>query len=236
MEQTAKPFAIQSKSLSQTVDAWNSALFDGQRISAAQRSDLARWIASRQGLPGAYARTFAGFPEEMRTGIQVFTGERMTSASARHILGEEALRALRQLKVRDASVNAAIRGAAQGLGEAIERAHADPRNTNPGLFCCGKCTVSMWRQLVVGGLDRQEERLDRGLAHLRRVRKDGLEWARFPFWYTVLALQEIESKKARTELRHAAPRLERAAARQPGKSPYAHRRHELARRALARIG
>ena len=83
---------ISSGSLSQTVDAVNAAIFDGHRWPLATKRAVAHWIVARQGLPGAYAATFAGFPAERTRGIVVFTGERITSASARHILGEEASR------------------------------------------------------------------------------------------------------------------------------------------------
>ena len=71
-----------------------------------ERGQAARSIAGRQGLPGAYGGTFAGFASERSKGIVLFTGERIASASARHILGEEASRALRQLRVRDLKVTA----------------------------------------------------------------------------------------------------------------------------------
>ena len=73
---------INKTSLSQTVDALNAAHFDGRTLVAAERGDAARWIAARQGLPGAYGGTFAGFPSERSGGIVLFTGERITSASA----------------------------------------------------------------------------------------------------------------------------------------------------------
>ena len=86
---------IARTSLSQTVDAINAAHFSGRTLPAAERNQAARWIVGRQGLPGAYGGTFAGFPSERSKGIVLFTGERIASASARHILGEEASRALR---------------------------------------------------------------------------------------------------------------------------------------------
>src|SRR5262245_38233657 len=95
---------IRRTSLSETVDAINAAHFDCRAITAAERVQAARWIAARQGLPGSYGGTFAGFPAERSGGIVLFTGERIGSASARHILGEEASRVLRLLRVRDHSV------------------------------------------------------------------------------------------------------------------------------------
>ena len=223
---------INTASLSQTVDAINAARFERRTPKAAERARAARWIAARQGLPGAYAGTFAGFPAERSKGIVLFTGERIASASARHILGEEASRALRQLRVRDPNVTRALEGADSGLMQCLERAAEDPRNSNPGLFCCGKCSVGVWRNLLAGGLDRREERLERGASHLRSMRDGEHQWRRFPFWYTVLALSEMDSAEARTELKYAAPALERAASRAVPSTVYGRRRHELAVRTL----
>jgi hypothetical protein len=226
---------INQASLSQTVDAINAVHFDGRTLASAERRDAARWIAGRQGLPGAYGGTFAGFPDERSRGIVLFTGERITSASARHILGEEASRVLRQLHVRDAGVTRALEHADEGLMGCLARAAEDPRRTNPGLFCCGKCSVGLWRNLLAGGLDRHEERLRRGTLHLKSMRDGEQQWRTFPFWYTVLALSEMDSREARAELTYAAPALERAAGRAVPAATYARRRHELAGRALNRI-
>jgi hypothetical protein len=224
---------IHTKSLSQTVDTINASLFAGEKLDAAERKSAATWIAKRQGLPGAYAETFAGFDDERTRGIVVFTGERITSASARHILGEETCRVLRQLAVRDEAVRAALDRASEGLAACLARAAGKARNVNPGCFCCGKCTVGLWRHLSAGGLDRREERLRQGVRYLDKVRDGEGGWRAFPFWYTVLALSDIDLPEARKELRYAAGVLERTAAKTPAKNTYAKRRHELAKRALA---
>jgi hypothetical protein len=223
---------INRASLSQTVDAIHAAQFDGGTLTVTERAQAARWIAARQGLPGAYGGTFAGFPSERAKGIVLFTGERVASASARHILGEEASRALRQLRVRDPNVTRALENADSGMMRCLERAAEDPRHDNPGLFCCGKCSVGLWRNVLAGGLDRREERLRRGASHLRSMRDGEQQWRRFPFWYTVLALSEMDSAEARAELTYAAPALERAASRAVPPAVYARRRHQLAVRTL----
>src|SRR5262245_36340788 len=187
---------INRTSLSQTVDAVNAAQFDGRPLAKTDCRQVARWIAARQGLPGAYGGTFAGFPSERSKGIVLFTGERITSASARHILGEEASRALRQLGVRDPNVTRALDAPNSGLMRCLERAAGDPRNGNPGLYCCGKCSVGLWRNLLAGSLDRREERLRRGASQLRSMRSGEHQWRRFPFWYTVLALREMDHVEA----------------------------------------
>lgn len=226
---------IDKTSLAQTVDAITAAQFDGRTLSARERGEAARWIAGRQGLPGAYGETFAGFPAERSHGIVLFTGERITSASARHILGEEACRALRQLGVRDPHVTGALERADHGLQRCLERAAEDPRRNNPGLYCCGKCSVGLWRNVLAGGLDRHEERLQRGAAHLRSMRDGEQQWRKFPFWYTVLALSEMDNAEAKRELTYAAPMLERAASRAEPSAVYARRRHQLAVRTLSNL-
>jgi hypothetical protein len=226
---------IDRASLSQTLDAVNAAQFEGRTLAASERRQVAQWIAARQGLAGCYANTFAGFPAERSRGIALFTGERIASASARHILGEEASRALRSLQVRDRTVTAALDAADDGLMQCLARAAADPRRGNPGLYCCGKCSVGLWRNLLAGGLDRQEERLRCGAVHLRSVRDGEHGWRTFPFWYTVLALSEMEGDDAKAELKYAALELERTAKRALPSAVYARRRHELAMRTLNRL-
>jgi hypothetical protein len=226
---------INKTSLSQTVDVINAAHFGGRPLTAAERGEAARWIAARQGLPGCYAGTFAGFAAERSKGIALFTGERVASASARHILGEEASRVLRLLGVRDRDVTGALEAANQGMLARLSRAAQDPRKRNPGLYCCGKCSVGFWRNLLAGGLDRHEERLRSGALHLRSVRDGEQGWRKFPFWYTVLALSEMSGREAKAELEYAAPVLERTARRRQPSTLYGGRRQTLAARALENL-
>ena len=226
---------LHATSLSKTVDATSAALFENRKISATERTRVARWLAGRQGLPGAYADTFAGFAGERKAGIlAVHRRANHLGISAAH-LGRGDLRVLRLLRVRDSAVQAALDRACDGIMGCLERAAQDPRNDNPGRYCCGKCSVGLWRNLLRGGLDRQEERLRRGVRHLRTMRSAEGQWRRFPFWYTVLALSEIDLPEAAKELKYAAPLLERAAKRSPAATVYARRRHALALRALERV-
>ena len=237
-------------SLAKTVDAVNEAAFYGRTLTVMEREEAADWITARHGLCGCYANTFAAFPDELRDGIQVFTGERCKSASGRHIMGEEACRALRLLNVPSVKVSDAIAEATNSLniGPAELPTGDDPRPDDGkvhwlwpyrgGTFCCGPCSVGMWRHLLAGGFDHKEERLERGLTCLRDSRKGNGEWRVFPYWYTVLTLVEIDLPQAREELRYGASRLEVAAKKNPGPDPirpWPARRAELARRALARI-
>jgi hypothetical protein len=90
----------------------------------------------------------------------------------------------------------------------------------------------LWRNILAGSLDRRDERLALGLAKLRRARNGRGEWRAFPFWYTVLALTEMDLPDARKELQYAARRIAAEAQRPVGSTPYARRRNAVARRAL----
>ena len=226
---------IHQNSLSETVDAVNEAVFLKKTITTTDRRHVARWIAARQGQPGAYGQLFAGFPPEVASGIRLFTGERVTSASARHILGEESCRALLLLTSDDATATAALKRATAWLAERLEKAALDSARNNAGVYCCGKCTVGLWRNILAGGLDRKDIRLRLGVAKLRSMRDGTGEWRSFPFWYTVLALAEMDGDEARGELRYASARLRAEAKRATGSSPFASRRNALARAAVERL-
>lgn len=225
---------ISGDSVSGTLDAVEEAAFARRTLPGDERKRVAQWIAARQGLPGAKSGSFAAFPAELRDGFVAFTGERFTHASARHILGEEACRVLRWLDVSDPQVEAALGRADAGLMSAVSHAEHDPRYRNPGVYCCGKCSVGMWRNLLSGGLDRREERLSKGVGEFLRANRLGSgRWRVFPFWYTVLALAEIDMPEARDELQYAAPVLERTLRRAEPASRHGKRRHQLADRALS---
>jgi hypothetical protein len=92
----------------------------------------------------------------------------------------------------------------------------------------------LWRHLAVGGLDNQEARLAEGLKALKSYRKQEGEWRRFPFYYTLLALSEIDSPLAVEEMRYAAGRCERYLKRSSGNDIYTKRRRTLSERVLER--
>ncbi|MEI8198288.1 MAG: hypothetical protein WCI73_20535, partial [Phycisphaerae bacterium] len=108
---------IHPSSLSKTLNAVTAAVFYQRPIATLVRENTAAWIAARQGLPGAYRGTFALFDKERGASgeVRVFTGERLRNAAARHIMGEEAMRALRILKPRAAATRATLERAAEGI-------------------------------------------------------------------------------------------------------------------------
>jgi hypothetical protein len=226
---------VDPTSLGVTLDRLNEALFFDRALAKADREEAAHWIAARQGLPGSYAGLFAVTPEDLSGGATVFTGEKVrTGAATRHILGEEAGRALALLGVKSADVREAMKRAGAGMEERVvdwERTlgHA------AGMYCCGICTCSYWRNLTAGGLSHAGPRLARGLKDLKAHRLAGGTWRRFPLHYTLLALVEMDLPGAIGEMRHAAPALERSLKRAARDDMYATRRRVLAQRVLARV-
>ncbi len=220
---------IHSRSLAATVDAVNEAFFFGRRLLKSDRWEAAGWIAGRQGQPGSYAGMFAPTKKDFAEGIRFFTGESIkTRAGTAHILGEEAGRALILLNVTGKDVADALVEATAGM---LARLKKEPR---PGMYCCGKCSCALWRHLSVGGLDKAERRLAAGMKALKSRRDGNGRWKVFPFYYTLLALNEIDLPSAVAEMRYAAPSCERVLRQSPKDDRYARRRRLLAERVLAK--
>lgn len=234
--------ALAPSSLAAAIDNVNEAFFSGRALSLAERRCLAKWISGRQGLAGSYAEMPAPTSKDFQQGIRFFTGERVNSrAGTAHILGEEACRALILLNVTDKPVQAALDRATAGLVERLKQSRLDAvamGHTWYGGYCCTRCSCALWRHMAAGGLRaiKPDEWLDAGLRYLRADRTSDGRWSRFPFYYTLLALSEMESRQALAELRHAARSCERLVnAPLPGANVFVRRRRALAQRVLERI-
>jgi hypothetical protein len=224
---------VNTDSLAETLDAANDALFHRRRLAESNREELARWIAQTSGKPGSYAGMFAPTDIDLRNGVRVYTGEMIRSrAGISHVLGEEACRALILLGVGDSMIGEALERATAGMLHLL-RHNEDTRQVH-GLFCCGLCSVAYWRHVIVGGLDRNEERLSAGMEALRAHRTDDGRWRRFPFYYTLLALSEMNLESALDEMRYAAPLLERYVKRKVMGGGFPERRRAISERILAR--
>ena len=199
---------LNKNSLAETVDGVNEALFFGRDIPAEQKKEVALWLASRQGVPGSYWGMIAPTQNDFEKGIRVFTGEPVTTrAGTSHILGEESSRILLKLGVKNKAVENALDKSNKGFETAMKRAVA--AGYYDGSYCCGKCTAAFWQNLAAGGLKYQERRLDKGMKLLNKFRDGKGRWRRMPFYYTLLALNDIDSPLAKKELEYAAPGLEK---------------------------
>lgn len=224
---------IDPGSLAGTLDAINQAFFYGQALTQSERKRAAKWIAAMQGKPGSYAGMFAPTRSDLTNGIKVFTGETVRSnAAVGHILGEESCRALILLDVADGAVKDALDRATLGMLRRLRQTET-PSKVH-GLYCCGICSPAYWRHVAVGGLDRNEERLAAGMKALKSHRIGNGRWRRFQFFYTLLALSELDLKSAVEEMRYAAPAVELYLKRTIGKSRLSERRQVICRRILAK--
>ncbi|MBN2380497.1 hypothetical protein JXM67_11920 [candidate division WOR-3 bacterium] len=218
-------------SLAKTLDTVNDAYFTSERLTKGEKLEVARFIVSRHGLPRSYAGMFAPTDADFEEGIKVFTGELITSgAGTSHILGEESLRALNLLNVQDKDVQKALDEATCGI-----QARLDVSSYKSGTYCCGICTASLWRHALVGKLRNRDELFEKGLKTLKTQRLGDGKWRRFPFYYTLLAISEVDHPLALGEVKYAAPVLEKALRRKASGDKYGIRRRTLAERILEKI-
>lgn len=203
---------IHPDSLGDTLDSINLALFDRCAISPAERAEVSTWLSDRQGLPGAYAGMFAPTEYDYAFGAMTFTGEPVRSAAATgHILGEETCAALYRLGVASPETQGALKRARQGIFRRLEQ--TEVQGEWSGVYCCGTCSVALWRHLSASGDAGDARRIENGLAELKRSRDGKGRWRRFPFYYTLLALSEIDAPAAQDEISYAVRVIERAFSR-----------------------
>jgi len=217
---------LDPNSLVHTLDNINSSILLGETISQEDGLEAARWIASRQDGKGAYRGMFAPTEADFEQGIHVFTGETLTCASARHIMGEEAARAAWLLGRQDAEVRAAYERATAWM-------RASAESYQDGTFCCGRCTLAFWRHTWVGDFRDKEALISRGVQAMKAERQGDGKWRRFPFYYAIYTLQELDLEAARSELMYAQPAMARAL-RTKREGRFSERRRLILERALAR--
>jgi len=207
----------------------NEAHFYGRKLPAEEREAVAANIAKQLGKPGSYAGMFAPTASELKNGIKLFTGERVRpSASLRHVFGEEASRAMLLLKPQAAAARTAARQAANSILSHLRKQEPNKH----GMFCCGTCDPALWRHITAGGLKGEEDWIKFGLKAIKAHRKGDGRWRRFPFFYTLLALTEIDSNDARHEMKYAAAECESFLKRAKALSQMANRRKAIIEKVL----
>ena len=220
-------------SLAETIDVINDVIFAGIKIPQSEKIELAKWLSSRQGIKGSYAGMPAPTEMDFKNPVKVFTGEKITTAASKaHILGEEACRAMILIGVRNKEVKTALENATAGILNRINESEIACGKS--GMYCCGICTVSYWRHMTAGGLADTERRTEAGLKALKEHRLGDGRWRRFPYYYTLLALEEIDHKLAIAEMKYAAPGLEHLLNRKPSKDKHINRRQVLAVKILSK--
>ncbi len=193
---------LDTSSLTKTIDNINSIFISGEEIVTAAGLEVARWIVSRQGDKGSYRGLPAPTPADFEQGMRVFTGEKLLSASARHIMGQEAARVAWLLGHTDPDVWRAY-------DQAIGWMRTTPEFEQRGTYCCGRCSLAFWRHIWVGDFDYKEAHLVKGLQVMKDLRLGDGKWRTFPFFYAIYTLSDLDLNPAREELRYARSVMER---------------------------
>lgn len=226
---------LDESSLANTLDRVNESLFLSKPIPTKEKEKVTSWIINRLGLKGSYAGLFAPTKQDYENKTFTFTGEEFNSqASLAHILGEESMRVLKKLDVKTKNVKDALETAKNIMEERI-RPGEESMGKKMGMFCCGKCTVSYWRSLTSGCLDYPEERLSNGLKILKKLRDGKGKWRRFPFYYTLLGLSEIDLQDVNDELRYVESTMEKSLKHLGRNEKFDPRRKVLLERLLSKI-
>jgi hypothetical protein len=196
---------IQPGSLAQTVYNYNDRILFEKPVSAAEKTELAAFLADLQGLPGSYHELFAVQPEDEKNTARLYTGEPLNSnAALQHILGEEALSALLHINSQIPQAQEVVQKALSSMMAFTGMLKQQP----PYFFCCGKCTAAVWRVLQKVDLPEANIFMQQGLKILRDMRLGDGKWQRFPFYYTLYALIGIPCSEE--ELIYAAPAVEKS--------------------------
>lgn len=193
---------IDPTSMVKTVDNINEMFLYGKKINHEDGVEVSHWIIAQQGKKGAYRNMFAPTPSDFEQGIRVFTGERLVSASARHIMGQEAARVSWLLNSTDPLVVEAYNRATSWMPETADFQQS-------GTFCCARCSLAFWRNYKVGNFLNKDALITKGLQALTDNRLGDGTWRRFPFYYAVYTLMDLNLDAAQAELKYARPAMEK---------------------------
>ncbi len=219
---------LNDRSLARTLANLTTAQLEGRKLPQSERDAAAGWIASRMGRPGSYRGLPAPTERDRASNLHLFTGEAVNSrVGVACKLGFEGAWALTALRPKRPTTVAAAALCRQRTIE-LFRLWA-PRQR--GRYCCYSCSVAGWRALGAAP-GEAGELLRESLAVLRASRDGEGRWRRFPYWYTLLALIDIDHPDARAELAYAGRSAERALAARSKSTLYDRRRRQLAQRAL----
>ena len=200
---------LDTTSLFNTIDNVSEALLFNREIGIKEKSEIIDFIIQRQGLPHAYANTFAPTDRDLKGDLILFTGERIsTNAGKCHTIGEETCRVLRKLNAGSYKVKLTLQKADNGLRYRIDEYFEEGRYEY-GMYCCKRCSLALWLNLASGGLGKDTRLLEAGLRSLKKFRDKKGRWNGFPYYYTLYVLNEIEPEMAREEIKYTSPVLER---------------------------
>jgi hypothetical protein len=93
----------------------------------------------------------------------------------------------------------------------------------------------VWRHISAGGLRGAEQWIEYGMKSLKAHRDGTGKWKRYPFFWVLAALSEIDSAAAKQEIKYAAKPAERYLLRTKGTTPTIIRRRIVIERVLDKI-
>jgi hypothetical protein len=191
-----------------TVDRFNEALLFNYPWEK-EISGIVEWVSGRLGQAGGYAGSFALTDFDWKNDFRLFTGERVTTRAARaHIMAEETSRMIRLIQNKIGSSIEALKESDTLLGTRIFHLEKSSAISN-GFYCCGKCSVAFWRYLAIGGFVENGSSLAAGMKSLSQARDGKGGWKRFPYYYTLLCLGELDSSLVQDEITYVSKRFDR---------------------------
>jgi len=216
---------LNKTSLYKTVDNVNEAIFYGKKISKSDARSISSWISSRYDTEYSYNHSYGLTKMDMNSPVCTFTGERLLCASMRHIMAEESARVMLQLSEITGTMPETLKKTDERFYRMLKASEAAGKPI--GTFCCGQCTIGLWRYLNAGGLPEYRKYITDGIRSLHSNRDEAGKWGRFPFYYTLLALSEIEDEAALKEINYAMTACERALKRMNKTNTFSRRKRDL---------
>ena len=195
---------LNTDSLILTVDHFNEAVFreDDWRDEA---DSIVAWVSEQLG--GGYWGSFAMTESDWERPFHLFTGEKITTRAGRsHVLAQETNR---MLEIIEKELGSSIEAKAISEARLAERIFENEQSValSTGDYCCGTCSVSLWRCLQAGGYPQYAKALENGMHTLTGFREEKGGWRRYPFYYTLLCLSEVTNEDAVSEIRHQLPTI-----------------------------
>ncbi len=215
--------------LAETLDLINEALFYNYPMSKTQMIEAVTWICQQQNKSGKSAGMFIVTAADYRSETRLFTGEKLkTKLARRNILTQEAARVLALSNISSDEVKATLVYANRWMLQSCYAAE----------YCAmGECrhsAIGFMRYLTVSKLEDSEQRLENHIQVLKKRRDGKGRWNGFPFYYTLLALSEINLPSAIRELQYSIPACKRSLKRTTGTDKFSRRRQAIIQKVLTK--
>ena len=218
--------SIVSGSLAGTIDATDDALQQGMDLTPEDRAAVAAFLLEREVAAGRNAGAFAPTAADLSGGVRLYTGEPLrTKLATWNVLTAEAARLLVLLREPEGACPGAVERAAKWLAVSCFGARD---------CVVGECAHSFAAHLrFLSAAGAEASVVVRAVNVLNDHRDGNGRWHRFPFYYTLLTLTEIQAEPARLELRYAIRACERVRGRRGSDEVYGERRAGVIDRVLA---